>query len=69
MNLITHTLPWKARLTAAQVEPVMGGAGGQSWWLIDQQRPADVDWKPLVEAASYPQSLVEEKWLPVTSRE
>ena len=69
---ITHTLPLPRKVKtviAAQVEPIMGGASDQSWWLVDQQRPAALDLKLLMEIASYPQSFVEEKRLPLTSKE
>lgn len=67
---ITHTLPRKGKtVIAAQVEPIMGGASDQSWRLVDQQRAAALDLKLLMEMASDPQSFVEEKQLPLTSKE
>lgn len=70
MIFITHTLPRKGKtVTAAQVAAIMGGASDQSWRLVEQQRAAALDLKLLMEIASYPQSFVEEKQLPLTSEE
>lgn len=66
----THTCPVKGKtVTATQLEPILGGAQVQGWWLMDWQRTVAVSLKPVTENASYPRSFVEEKWLPVTSQE
>lgn len=65
-----HTCPVKGKtVTATQLEPILGEAQVQGWWLVDWQRTAAVSLKPVIENASYPQSSVEERWLPVTSQE
>ena len=56
-------------VTAAQVKPVMGRINEQGWWLGDQHRPASLFLKPVMESSSHPQKFVEEKWLPITSKE